>query len=76
MVARKFYWATLRKDVSAYVRGFDVCLASKTVGHKRYGNLQFLPVLTHHWKDLSIDFIIDFHFPRIENEIGMTLFLS
>ena len=35
----------------------DVCLASKAVQHKLYGNLQSLPIPTHRWKDLSIDFV-------------------
>ena len=57
LVARKYYWETLRHDVEVYVRGCDVCLASKAVRHKPYGNLQQLPVPTHHWKDLSMDFV-------------------
>ena len=47
LVARKYYWETLRHDVEVYVRGCDVCLASKAVRHKPYGNLQQLPVPTH-----------------------------
>ena len=57
MLARKYYWPTLRHDVEAYVKGYDVCLAFKTVRHKPYGDLQFLPVLTHRWKDLLMDFV-------------------
>ena len=37
----------------------DVCLASKTVWYKPYGNLQSLPILTHCWKDLLMDFVTD-----------------
>ncbi len=48
----------LRRDVKAYVKGCDVCLASKMVHHKPYGDLQSLLIPTHRWKDLSIDFII------------------
>ena len=44
---RKYYWPSLRRDVKSYVRRCDVCLASKTVRHKPYGNLQSLPILTH-----------------------------
>ncbi len=57
LIARKYYWPTLRRVVEAYVIGCDVCLASKAVKHKPYGDLQSLPVPTHRWKDLSIDFI-------------------
>ena len=47
LLARKYYWPTLRHDVEAYVKGCDVCLASKAVRHKPYGDLQSLPVPTH-----------------------------
>ena len=43
--------------MEVYVRGCDVCLASKVVKHKPYGNLQQLPIPIHCWKDLSIDFV-------------------
>ena len=55
--SRKYYWPTLHRVVDDYVRGCDVCLASKTVRHKLYGNIQSLPVPTHHWKNLSMDFV-------------------
>ncbi len=58
LIARKYYWPTLRRDVKANVKGCDVCLASKAVCHKPYGDLQSLPIPTHQWKDLSIDFVI------------------
>ncbi len=57
LIARKYYWLTLRRDVEAYVKGCDVCLTSKAVRHKPYGDLHLLPVLTHRWKDLSMDFV-------------------
>ena len=40
LVARKYYWETLCHDVEVYIRGCDVCLASKTVKHQLYENLQ------------------------------------
>ena len=47
LVGRKYYWPSLRRDVESYVRGCDVCLASKAVRHKPYGDLQSLPIPTH-----------------------------
>ena len=57
LVGRKYYWPSLRKNVESYVRGCDICLVSKTVCHKPYGDLQSLPIPTHQWKDLSMDFV-------------------
>ena len=35
----------------------NICVTSKAVRYKLYGDLQLLPVLTHCWKDLSMDFV-------------------
>ncbi len=58
LIARKYYWPILQQDVEAYVKGYNVCLTSKAVRHKPYGDLQSIPVSTYWWKDLSIDFVI------------------
>ncbi len=39
LIARKYNWPTLRRDVETYVKGCDVCLALKAVKHKPYGDL-------------------------------------
>ena len=57
LIGRKYYWPSLRKDVKAYVKGCDVCLGSKAVRHKPYGDIQSLPMSTHQCKDLSMDFV-------------------
>ena len=57
LVAQKYYWSTLCRGIKNYVKGCDICLASKAVQHKPYGDLQSLPVSTHRWKDLSMDFV-------------------
>ncbi len=57
LIAKKYYWPTLWQDVEAYVKRCDVCLASKVVRHKSYGDLQSLLIPTHWLKDLSMDFV-------------------
>ena len=54
----KYYQPTLKPNVEAYVKGCDVCFALKAIRHKPYSNLQSLPLPTHWWKNLSMDFII------------------
>ena len=39
LVGQKYYWPSLRRDIEAYVKGCGVCLSSKTVRHKPYGDL-------------------------------------
>ena len=45
--AQKYYWLTLRHDIEAYMKGCNVCLASKAVRYKPYNDLQLLPVPMH-----------------------------
>ena len=47
LVTLKYYQETLRHNVKVYVRGCDVCLASKAVRHKPYKNLQQLQLPTY-----------------------------
>ncbi len=57
LVARKYFWLILRRDVEAYVKGCDVCLVSKAVQHKPYGDFHSLPLPTQRWKNLSMEFV-------------------
>ena len=36
LVARKYYWPTLRAEIDTYVKWCDVCLILKEVRHKSY----------------------------------------
>lgn len=58
LIAKKYYWPTFCPNIKAYVKGCDVCLASKAVCHKPYRDLQLLLIPTDCWKNLSINFII------------------
>ena len=57
LIGRKYYWPSLRKDIKGYVKGCDVFLGSKVVRHKPYGDLLSLPIPTHRWRDLLMDFV-------------------
>ena len=57
LVVRKYYWRTLKADVKSYVKRYNICLALKVDKHKPFNNPQSLPIPTHWWKNLSMDFI-------------------
>ena len=57
LLAWKYYWLTLCYNVKSYIKGCNVCSTFKAVRHKSYGNFQFLPISTHWWKNLLMDFI-------------------
>ena len=57
LIGQKYYWPSLRKDVEAYVKGSNVCLALKAVRHKPYSDLQALFVPIYRWKNLLMDFV-------------------
>lgn len=40
------------------MKRYNVCLASKTIYHKPYKNLKSLQIITHYWKNFSMDFVI------------------
>ena len=57
LIARKYYRTMFWHNVKPYVKGYDVCLALKTVRYKPYSDFQSLLVPTYWWKDLSVDFV-------------------
>ena len=57
LLAQKYFWLTLCRDVEAYVNGCNICLVSKIVWHKPYNNFQSLPISIYQWKNLLMDFV-------------------
>ena len=57
LIARKYYWSTLRRDVKGYIKRYEVCLTSKAVCYKLYGDPESLLVLMNQLKDLSTNFV-------------------
>lgn len=57
LVSRTFYWPGMRKYITDYVGGCDICQRSKSSNHKPYGLLQPLPIADRPWSSISVDFI-------------------
>src|SRR5438045_4491516 len=57
LLHRKFYWKGLANDVREYVAGCDNCQRNKPHRHLPYGELAPLPLPTHPWKEITMDFI-------------------
>lgn len=58
LVTRQFWWPTVRKDVTRYVRECHSCQAVKVVQQRPGGLLQPLPVPELPWDVISMDFIV------------------
>ena len=44
LIARKYYWPMLQQDIKVYIKSCNICLASRAVCNKLYGDLKLLPV--------------------------------
>ena len=49
----------MREAVEAYVLSCVICKRSKAPRHKPHGQLFSLPIPTHKWKDLTMDFVTE-----------------
>ena len=58
LVARTFYWPTLRRYVNRYVDGCDLCQRCKSTCHSPYGLLQPILAADAPWKRVTVDFIV------------------
>lgn len=47
LIAWRYYWLSLKKDIKVYIKRYNIYLALKTVQHKPYSNLQLLLMPTH-----------------------------
>lgn len=57
LIARDYYWESMRKDIYDYVDKCDTFQRNKSPRHKPFGLLQPLPVPLRPWSSLSMDFI-------------------
>ena len=57
LLARGFWWPTLRQDVTAYVQTCVPCQRNKSSTQKPAGLLQPLPIPDRPWAVVSLDFV-------------------
>lgn len=48
LVARKYFWLTLKRDIEGYIKKYDIYITFKVIEYKSYKKLQSLPILIHH----------------------------
>ena len=51
------WWKTIVKDVSDYCKSCSICATSKTPNEKPRGLLKTMPVPSHPWQYIGIDFV-------------------
>lgn len=56
-IGRRYWWPKLKEFVSKYIGSCFSCKQAKSIHHKPFGPLQFLPILERPWSSISMDFI-------------------
>ena len=57
LLARRYYWRSISKDVDRFVRNSNVFCGTKSTHHAPYGVLQPLSVPESPWQHISVDFL-------------------
>jgi hypothetical protein len=53
-----YWWTKMKIEIARYVAKCDTCRRVKAIHMKAAGPLQYLPIPTWKWKDISMDFIV------------------
>jgi len=56
-VRQQFYWPRMIPFITDYVKSCTTCRRTKSIHHKPYGPLKFLPAPHRPWDSISMDFI-------------------
>jgi hypothetical protein len=59
-----YWWTKMKIEIAHYVAKCDTCGRVKAIHMKTAGPLQYLPIPTWKWEDISMDFIVGL--PRTE----------
>lgn len=58
LIFQKYYWPSIKANIKAYQKEYNIWLALKIVKHKLYEDLKSLPVLIYQLKISFMDFFI------------------
>ena len=72
-IATHYYWPTLYRDVSRYVKSCDACQRNKPTQQATPGLLRPLPLPTSRWSHISIDFIVGLPASLNDNNMVMVV---
>lgn len=56
-IKKYFHWSGIRRLVTEWIHTYDICQRYKTEHCALLGLLQTLPVVSHAWQHISMDFI-------------------
>ncbi len=59
LLQARYWWPSMARDVSQYIRGCSVCAISKTPHHLPAGKLIPLPIPRRLWSHVGVDFVTD-----------------
>jgi transposase InsO family protein len=69
LVARKYFWQSLRADVKKYVNTCEECQRGKPRRHRPYGELVPFAVPIKPWEEITMDFITDLPPSKIDGRV-------
>jgi hypothetical protein len=58
LVARKYYWPGMSREVKAYTQACSTCQRVRPVRHRLHRSMEPLPQPRGPWTDISMDFIV------------------
>ena len=59
LLARRYFWPGMRKDVDRYCRNCHPCKRSQIARHAPYGSLHPLSIPEGAWQNISMDFVTE-----------------
>src|SRR5438045_5896469 len=67
-ITRHFYWSKMSKNVKRYILSCNTCQRNKGNNQQPAGLLQPLETRQQHWKQIAMNFIVQFSLTRQDND--------